>query len=51
MAPIRFKYSVKNLSLSFDARDRWPDLSSEIEDQGWCGASWAYSTASVSSDR
>ena len=29
----------------------WKDYISEIHDQGWCGSSWAVSTASVASDR
>ncbi|XP_031640799.1 uncharacterized peptidase C1-like protein F26E4.3 [Contarinia nasturtii] len=31
--------------------ERWSSYISPIQDQGWCGASWAISTASVASDR
>lgn len=31
--------------------DKWRGYISRIYDQGWCGASWAISTASVASDR
>ena len=51
MSAIRFRYKEKDLPSSFDSRSKWSDLNSEVEDQGWCGASWAYSTASVASDR
>ena len=51
MSAIRFRYKEKDLPDSFDSRSKWRDLNSEVEDQGWCGASWAYSTASVASDR
>lgn len=31
--------------------ERWRGFISRVHDQGWCGASWAISTASVASDR
>lgn len=31
--------------------DKWRGYISRIYDQGWCGASWAISTATVASDR
>lgn len=31
--------------------ERWSRFISPVYDQGWCGASWAISTASVASDR
>ena len=51
MAPIKFKYDPGQLPRNFDARQKWPTVSGQIADQGWCGASWAFSTASVASDR
>lgn len=47
------KLSVKPESLprEFSALDHWPGLISDVQDQGWCGSSWAVSTASVASDR
>ena len=51
MAPIRFSYKPRDLPREFDSRAKWPNLNSNILDQGWCGASWAFSTASVASDR
>lgn len=35
----------------FDSHVKWPGMISSIRDQGWCGSSWAISTASVASDR
>jgi hypothetical protein len=51
MAAIRFKYDERALPRDFDSRSKWPEISQTILDQGWCGASWAFSTASVASDR
>ena len=51
MAPIRFSYKPRDLPREFDSRAKWPNMNSHILDQGWCGASWAFSTASVASDR
>lgn len=39
------------LPRQFNAFEQWPGLISPIRDQGWCGSSWAVSTASVASDR
>ncbi|XP_076766846.1 putative peptidase C1-like protein F26E4.3 [Xylocopa sonorina] len=41
----------ESLPREFDARSRWPREISGVDDQGWCGASWAISTARVASDR
>ncbi|XP_043939619.1 tubulointerstitial nephritis antigen-like [Protopterus annectens] len=35
----------------FDAREKWPHMIHEPLDQGNCAGSWAFSTASVASDR
>ena len=51
MSAIKFRYHQKDLPPFFDARDKWPGKIEDIRDQGWCGASWAFSTASVASDR
>ena len=51
MSAIRFRYKEKDLPNYFDSRSKWPNLNPDVEDQGWCGASWAYSTASEASDR
>ena len=51
MAPIRFSYKPRDLPREFDSRAKWTYLNNHILDQGWCGASWAFSTASVASDR
>ncbi|CAK9821156.1 Uncharacterized peptidase C1-like protein F26E4.3 [Anthophora plagiata] len=44
-------YDPETLPREFDARTRWPREISGVEDQGWCGASWAISTAQTASDR
>ena len=51
MTAIKFKYNPSDLPYSFDARDKWPGKIAGVRDQGWCGASWAFSTSSVASDR
>lgn len=47
------KLSVASTRLPrhFNAVDNWPGMVSDVRDQGWCGSSWAVSTASVASDR
>jgi hypothetical protein len=44
-------YDPRRIPRSFDARNKWPRLIEGVRDQGWCGSSWALSTASVASDR
>ncbi|XP_076297531.1 putative peptidase C1-like protein F26E4.3 [Lasioglossum baleicum] len=44
-------YESQSLPRQFDARSRWPHYISAVKDQGWCGASWAISSADVASDR
>lgn len=51
MSRLTNKRNTEQLPRSFDARNEWPGLVSDTQDQGWCGSSWAVSTASVSSDR
>jgi hypothetical protein len=51
MIPVKRQFDVRRLPRSFDARTKWPGWVSGIEDQGWCGSSWALSTVQVSSDR
>ncbi|KAE8750029.1 Cathepsin BSer [Frankliniella occidentalis] len=51
MNPLRHTLDPPNLPASFDARTVWPGALSPVQDQGWCGASWALSTAAVASDR
>ncbi|CAO1329683.1 unnamed protein product [Diamesa hyperborea] len=47
----RLSNGQKQLPNSFNSLENWPGLISEVRDQGWCGSSWAVSTASVASDR
>lgn len=49
MNPVRKIYDPNALPRFFDSRDEW-DISG-IQDQQWCGSSWAISTAAVASDR
>lgn len=51
MSRLTNKRKRDNLPSSFDARNNWPGLVSDTQDQGWCGSSWVISTTSVASDR
>ncbi|KAF0298867.1 putative peptidase C1-like protein F26E4.3 [Amphibalanus amphitrite] len=53
MYPVTKIYDPRELPRSFDARDKpeWSGLIGPVQDQGWCGASWAFSTASTAADR
>lgn len=51
MNSVRRIYDPESLPREFDARTRWRRQISGVDDQGWCGASWAISTAQVASDR
>lgn len=44
-------YDSKRMARSFNALENWPNKMAPIRDQGWCGASWAITTADVASDR
>lgn len=51
MKPVRPYYEPNALPKTFDSQAQWPDKIVGINDQGWCGASWALSTVDVASDR
>lgn len=51
MNAVKKHYDPDALPREFDSRKRWPRDISGVKDQGWCGASWAVSTADVASDR
>ncbi|GLH09996.1 Cathepsin L-like proteinase [Gryllus bimaculatus] len=52
MRPIRrWENHGSRIPSHFDARRRWQGRITPVRDQGWCGASWALSTAAVASDR
>ncbi|XP_044592872.1 tubulointerstitial nephritis antigen-like [Cotesia glomerata] len=51
MIPVKRIYNPESLPREFDSRSRWPRDIGGVKDQGWCGASWAISTADVASDR
>ncbi|KAK9738480.1 Papain family cysteine protease [Popillia japonica] len=51
MNPVRRIYDPNSLPTEFDAESVWPGDVSGIVEQGWCGSSWAVSTAAVASDR
>ena len=51
MNPVRRIYDPNSLPREFDSEVKWPRFISPVQDQGWCGSSWAISTASVASDR
>ncbi|CRL06874.1 CLUMA_CG019566, isoform A [Clunio marinus] len=47
----RLTNRLEDLPREFNSLSNWAGSISEIRDQGWCGSSWAVSTASVASDR
>lgn len=49
----RLGHSADQLPRHFNSaqNEHWRNFVSQIHDQGWCGSSWAVSTASVASDR
>jgi len=51
MNPITQRYDAEALPKSFDGRKEWTHWLQDVRDQGWCGASWAFSTAAVATDR
>jgi len=51
MRPLNPVYDPRRLPHSFDARNKWRGLIEGVQDQGWCGSSWALSTVSIASDR
>lgn len=51
MNPVKRYYDPAALPREFDSATRWPRYIGGIQDQGWCGSSWAISTAAVASDR
>ncbi|CAG9855972.1 unnamed protein product [Phyllotreta striolata] len=51
MNPVKRIYDPYALPAHFDSRIRWGEYITGIQDQGWCGSSWAISTAAVASDR
>ncbi|XP_056640720.1 tubulointerstitial nephritis antigen-like [Diorhabda sublineata] len=51
MNPVQRIYDPNSLPREFDSNLVWPGLITGIQDQGWCGSSWAISTAAVASDR
>ncbi|XP_050510124.1 tubulointerstitial nephritis antigen-like [Diabrotica virgifera virgifera] len=51
MNPVKRIYDPNSLPRDFDSNSVWRGLITGIQDQGWCGSSWAISTAAVASDR
>ena len=44
MNSLRSRVNGQDLPEEFDARKKWENLIHPIQDQGQCGASWAFST-------
>lgn len=53
MYPIILRPDLTRIPSEFDARQKpeWVGRVSDVGDQGWCGASWAFSTLGVAQDR
>lgn len=51
MTPIKQIIDPTKIPRVFDSRITWPGRISSPKDQGWCGASWVFSTVGVASDR
>ncbi|XP_048518010.1 tubulointerstitial nephritis antigen-like [Dendroctonus ponderosae] len=51
MNPVKRYYDPAMLPTHFDSASEWPRYVTGIQDQEWCGSSWAISTAAVASDR
>ncbi|KAK5647252.1 hypothetical protein RI129_002144 [Pyrocoelia pectoralis] len=51
MSPVRRIYDPNLLPPQFDSNQKWRGYITPIQDQGWCGASWAMSTTATASDR
>ncbi|KAF7277988.1 hypothetical protein GWI33_008984 [Rhynchophorus ferrugineus] len=51
MNSVKRYYDPHLLPIQFDSATNWPRFIFGIRDQGWCGSSWAISTAAVASDR
>lgn len=53
MFPILLQPDLSRIPRQFDARTKreWRGQISGVRDQGWCGASWAFSTLGVAQDR
>lgn len=51
MNPVKRYYNPASIPRQFDSLTKWPRYINGIQDQQWCGSSWAISTAAVASDR
>lgn len=51
LLPLHPIYDPKSMPLSFNAMEYWNGKLTQIRDQGWCGASWAITTADIASDK
>jgi len=51
MRPLKAVIRRGSLQRSYDVRKVWGKDISEPIDQGWCAASWAITTAQITSDR
>jgi len=51
IVPLKAMFHRDHLKSSFDLRKVFGDNITDPIDQGWCGASWAISTAQVTTDR
>ncbi|XP_071835840.1 uncharacterized peptidase C1-like protein F26E4.3 [Apostichopus japonicus] len=51
MSEISSDAATMDIPKHFDAREHWPGLVGDIQDQGDCASSWAVTTSAVASDR
>lgn len=51
MSEIQSDAATMDIPKHFDAREHWPGLIGDVQDQGDCASSWAVTTSGVASDR
>lgn len=50
MEPIKYVYDETSIPTNFDARTKWPSKIHPVQNQGWCGSDWAFTTSAITGD-